>query len=136
MQAAKLFQALKAGKPCRGPSPLTPPMGLAISRDQNKSNLAVAALISSEYLPLLQSRAGQRITTPPGLFLGPRSWVQEMQPLLQRCAFSFQWASTSFSPRSSTRTSIGPSTTLLRHWINPTATFSELLKHSILSQPH
>lgn len=88
MQAAKLFQALKAGEPCRGPSPLTPPMGLAIFRDQNKSNLAVAALISREYLPLLQSRVGQGITTPPGLFLGPRSWVQEMQLLLQRCAFS------------------------------------------------
>lgn len=52
MQAVKLFQALKAGEPHRGPSPLTPPAGLAIFRGQNKTNLAVTALISSEYLLL------------------------------------------------------------------------------------
>lgn len=52
MQAVKLFQALKAGEPLRGPLLLTPPMGLAIFRGQNKTNLAVAALISSEYLLL------------------------------------------------------------------------------------
>lgn len=65
MQAAKLFQALKAGEPCRGPSPLAPPMGLTILRDQNKSNSAVAALIPSEYLPLCSPEQAKDNHHPP-----------------------------------------------------------------------
>lgn len=88
MQAAKLFQALKAGEPRCGPAPLTPPTGLAALRDQNKRDWVVAVPISGEYLPLLQSRAGQRRATPAGLVLGPRSWVRETQLLLQQRALS------------------------------------------------